>query len=546
MEEKASSRSGSPPKQHPSSWSSSVSPANSNLSAPKTPSEGTRLTLDDVESGSKYGIKDPRPDAKPEPRLSVSVSAAYGAVRSLLRKVNGDEAEKKATPRLSSDLQNLGQRMRKFRFNPPHDPKFCTIHTGPGETTPITSVISSPSLVSGLDVQRGWLRVFVSGREGWVRLRNSNGYTCFQECSSYRRFEEWVGNSKFFCKGKLMFGADFTFFCGCNCIITTPAALFLYFVAHHLGSWSAFAFHSVLISYSLTMVLLWIAALTEPGIIPAQPMWCQAELPPGATVGIYGYKYCETCNIYRPPRSKHCSTCNVCVEQFDHHCPWVGCCVGKRNYRWFFCFLTCVMTATSLILFFSGMEVVLESHKNPYGLVGGIFDAPIAAVLQVFCFLAFWSVASLWGYHVYLICVGQTTNEMVREVYRGRVNEYNEGWSQNCANTFCSRVGPSFVPDLSEVVIVSSFGGGMGLSGQPLSPTHEEQWSVEEERNEEDDDLEETFSIDITDDDGARSQHFYSECDEGASRQASLAVSRGNNADIVSLDEILGDIYQKR
>ncbi|GMF24023.1 unnamed protein product [Phytophthora lilii] len=50
-------------------------------------------------------------------------------------------------------------------------------------------------------------------------------------------------------------------------------------------------------------------------------------------------KFCRTCLVKKPIRSKHCGQCGVCIARHDHHCAWINRCVGYDNHRLFFSFL---------------------------------------------------------------------------------------------------------------------------------------------------------------------------------------------------------------
>jgi DHHC palmitoyltransferase len=91
----------------------------------------------------------------------------------------------------------------------------------------------------------------------------------------------------------------------------------------------------------------------------------------GASVaGFNSYKYCESCNIYRPPRSKHCSSCQNCVEVFDHHCPWTGNCIAKRNYK-FFCHFTFSVTIYCLFQLVVSILVLVKETFADYAMSEG-------------------------------------------------------------------------------------------------------------------------------------------------------------------------------
>ena len=210
-----------------------------------------------------------------------------------------------------------------------------------------------------------------------------------------------------------------------------------------------------------TLVTLWVSAVSDPGILPAVSSPFKPPVPTGGTIGgPLGYRYCSTCNIFRPPRSKHCNSCNVCVAKFDHHCPWVGNCIGERNHRYFFCFLFSICGLTLIITVVAGVlllavyqgqqqEILVASggigpvirwaplsDNNNNGTVTSpdsthdisnlsyaqllwsiLKNAPLTVAFGSFTLLCAWSLVSLLAYHAMIISVAQTTNERVRSVY---------------------------------------------------------------------------------------------------------------------------------
>ncbi|CAH0477569.1 unnamed protein product [Peronospora belbahrii] len=50
-------------------------------------------------------------------------------------------------------------------------------------------------------------------------------------------------------------------------------------------------------------------------------------------------KFCRTCLVMKPIRSKHCAQCGICIARYDHHCAWINRCVGYSNHRLFFFFV---------------------------------------------------------------------------------------------------------------------------------------------------------------------------------------------------------------
>jgi len=138
----------------------------------------------------------------------------------------------------------------------------------------------------------------------------------FTEANTFRATEGWMGNHVFLCNGKIMLGSDAPLFFFTNALIVVALGLHFAIILPHLyqhspDHWTAHSatFWATLALGVLSLASLWLTGTTDPGILP--PVSSPVK-PPVPTDGIpiggpLGYRYCSTCNIFRPPRSKHCN-----------------------------------------------------------------------------------------------------------------------------------------------------------------------------------------------------------------------------------------------
>ena len=115
-------------------------------------------------------------------------------------------------------------------------------------------------------------------------------------------------------------------------------------------------------------------------------------------------KYCDYCEIYRPPRTSHCYDCNHCIERFDHHCPWIGTCIGKRNYPYYFAFVSSLTVQSVLVI----TQSIYAMANLKISVETGFFV--INVILTLLVFLGFGFVATLISFHIYLTYHNVTTN----------------------------------------------------------------------------------------------------------------------------------------
>ncbi|CAD6245817.1 unnamed protein product [Miscanthus lutarioriparius] len=308
--------------------------------------------------------------------------------------------------------------------------------------------------------------------QGKAQLSDSNRRIMELDAPPRRVYQAWKGSNLFFLGGRLIFGPDVRSLVLTVCLIIVPVIFFAAAVCPQLGH----EFHSqiggwaasvAIIFTAYILVVLLLTSGRDPGIVPRNSHPPEPEdidgsssLPdwPGGQQGPTGLpltrdvlvngvsvkvKYCHTCMLYRPPRCSHCSICNNCVERFDHHCPWVGQCIGKRNYQFFFVFVSSTTLLCIYVFAFCWVNLrrIMDTHQCKIGRA--LLKSPISGLLILYTFIAVWFVGGLTSFHLYLISTNQTTYENFRYHYDRRTNPYNLGVGRNFVDVLFSRVPSS-------------------------------------------------------------------------------------------------------
>jgi len=280
---------------------------------------------------------------------------------------------------------------------------------------------------------------------------------------SKRLYQSWPSNNQFECSGRLIHGPDRLYFYIAACILVGTGLCFLVFVAPELikgdilpRGWNIAFIPVFCFLWIYAIVTHLIVAYSDPGIIPRQAPLEDVYNSPSQTKNIlvngqlFTVRWCQTCNIYRPPRAVHCGICDNCVHRFDHHCPYVGNCVGQRNYRVFLFFIFFTFLASVFGLLHS--VLFLTVRISLLGISLAFYTSPLAVIFSFLIalvgLLATLMVGVLGGFTTYLVGKARTTNENIKQTFQMGNNPYDQGCGGNCFGSCCPPYYPRAINPL--------------------------------------------------------------------------------------------------
>lgn len=140
--------------------------------------------------------------------------------------------------------------------------------------------------------------------------------------------------------------------------------------------------------------------------------------------------------------------CDNCVETADHHCVWLNNCVGRRNYRYFFTFVT---SATVLSLYLIGAclaQILVYMNKEQVNFREAVNHDAVPFAMVIYAFIGSLYPAALTGYHMFLMARGETTREFLNSqkfLKKDRFRTFTQGtWYKNWLVVLCRPRPPTY------------------------------------------------------------------------------------------------------
>ena len=248
-----------------------------------------------------------------------------------------------------------------------------------------------------------------------------------------KNYEYFLGNTIFCGGGRFQNSRDKPINIATGILVLVPSALFFAYSSpwlwHNISPAIPILFAYVFyVCFSSFMH----ASIVDPGIVPRNlhtmppsdpsddPLaigpptndWVMVKLATSEVAAMdVPVKYCKTCNIWRPPRCYHCRVCDNCVETLDHHCVWLNNCVGRRNYRYFFTFVSSSTILAFFLLGASLAHILVYKEREGISFGSAIDTLRVSWAMVIYGALAGPYPASLWIYHLFLVGRGETTRE---------------------------------------------------------------------------------------------------------------------------------------
>ncbi|RDW63876.1 palmitoyltransferase-3 [Coleophoma crateriformis] len=246
-------------------------------------------------------------------------------------------------------------------------------------------------------------------------------------------YQYFTGNTAFCLGGRLQNTKDKPINIATGLLVVVPSALFFAFSApwiwYNISPAVPIVFGYV---FYICMSSFLHASSSDPGILPRNlhPMpppdenedplrlapptndWTMIKSATSATAAMeVPTKYCKTCQIWRPPRGHHCRVCDNCIETQDHHCVWLNNCVGRRNYRYFFAFVTAGTLLGTFLFAATLAQLLVYANQQSISFDASIRHFRVPFAMFIYGILATPYPAALMFYHLFLMARGETTRE---------------------------------------------------------------------------------------------------------------------------------------